>query len=176
MNEHDINEAEPALRVRLEELGAQRWAELAGVRLAWVHGGVWLELGERFVPAPRSIEELNEALRGSQAELDSEASFADVMALVELVTGARVIRTKEDLRHLTLDQPGPEVIRSGTVGARGLARWEAPRRGQQGLVFYANLWREGGADFVRLQVDRATRSISVEVIDGGWFEIAAYLG
>ena len=45
-----------------------------------------------------------------------------------------------------------------------------------GLVFHANLWRKGGADFVRLQVDRATRSISVEVIDGGWFEIAASLG
>jgi hypothetical protein len=176
MNERDINEAEPALRARLEELGAKRWTELVGVRVAWVHGGVWLALGERFVPAPRSVEELNEALRGSQAELDSEASFEDVMELVKLATGARVIRTKEDLSYLTLDQPGPEVIRSGTVGAHGLARWEAPRRDQQGLVFYANLWREGGADFVRLQVDRATRSISVEVIDGGWFEIAAILG
>jgi hypothetical protein len=75
-----------------------------------------------------------------------------------------------------LDQPGPEVIRSGTVGARGLARWEAPRWDQQGLVFYANLARKDGADFVRMQVDRATRSLSVEVIDDGWFEIAARLG
>lgn len=121
MNERDVNGAKPALRARLEELGAKRWTELAGVRLAWVHGGVWLALGERFVRAPRTFEELNEALRGSQAELESEASFGEVMELVEL-------------------------------------------------------WRDGGADFVRLQVDRATRSISIEVIDSGWFEIAASLG
>jgi|GEM_PF-4640916 len=44
------------------------------------------------------------------------------------------------------------------------------------MVFYANLWREGGADFVCLRVERATRSISVEVVDRGWFEIAASLG
>jgi hypothetical protein len=176
MNQRDIMEAEPALRARLEELGAERWAEPVGVRLAWVHGGVWLALGERFVPAPRSIKELNEALRGSQAELDSEASFAELMELVELATGAQVTRTKEDLEYLTLDQPGPEVIRSGTIGAHGLASWEAPRWDTRRLVFYANLKREGGADFVRFQVERATRAISVEVIDSGWFEIAAFLG
>jgi|GEM_PF-4064858 len=60
------------------------------------------------------------------------------MALVELATGARVVRTREDLHLLTLEQPGPEVIRSGTVGERGLARWEAPRRTPEGMVFYAN--------------------------------------
>ncbi|MDY7229364.1 hypothetical protein [Hyalangium rubrum] len=176
MEKHDINEAEPALRARLEGLGAKHWTELAGVRLAWVRSGVWLALGERFVPAPRSVEELSEALRGSQAELDSETSLEEVMELVELTTDARVVRTEEDLSYLTLDQPGPEVISSGTIGERGLARWEAPHRDPQGLVFYANLRREGGADFVRMQVDRATRSISVEVVDGGWFEIAAILG
>ncbi len=176
MKEHHISEAEPALRARLEALGAKRWTELAGVRLAWVHSAAWLALGERFVPAPRSLEELSEALRGSRAELDSEASLEEVMELVELTTRARVTRTKEDLSYLTLDQPGPEVIHSGTIGERGLASWEAPRRDPRGLVFYANLSREGGADFVRLQVERATRAISVEVIDGGWFEVAAYLG
>ncbi|ADO70541.1 hypothetical protein [Stigmatella aurantiaca] len=94
------------------------------------------------MPAQRSVEELNEALRGSQAELDSEANLEEVMELVALATRAEGIRTKEDLGYL-----------SGTVGAR----WEAPRRDQHGLVFYANLRREDGADFVRLQVDRATR-------------------
>ncbi|WP_224248007.1 hypothetical protein [Hyalangium gracile] len=176
MSERDIQEAEPTLRTRLEEIGAKRWAELAGVLLAWVRWEVWLALGERFVPAPRSIDELNEALRESRAELESEASFQEVMELVELVTGAKVTRTEEDLHYLTLDQPGPEVIRSGTIGTRGLAAWEAPRREPRGMVFYANLPRESGADFVRFQVDRATRSISVEVIDDGWFEVAACLG
>lgn len=175
MSEHELHEAEPALRARLAEIGAERWAERAGVRLAWVRWQVWVELGERFVPAPRSIDELSEALRGAQAELDSEASFQQVMELVELATGAKVTRTKEDLHDLTLDQPGPEVIRSGTIGERGLASWEAPRRAPQELVFYANLRREDGADFVRLRVDRATRAISAEVIDSGWFEIAAKL-
>jgi hypothetical protein len=87
-----------------------------------------------------------------------------------------VTRTQEDLHFLTLDQPGPEVIRSGTIGARGLARWEAPRRDSRELVFYANLERADGADFVCLRVDRASRTLSVEVVDRGWFEIAARLG
>ncbi len=78
MNVHDIHEAEPALRARHEELGTKRWAELAGA-LAWVHGGVCLALVEGFVPTPRSIEKLNEALRGSQTVLDSEAVLEEVM-------------------------------------------------------------------------------------------------
>ncbi|MCY1043895.1 hypothetical protein OV208_21440 [Corallococcus sp. bb12-1] len=176
MKERDIPEAEPALRARLEEFGARNWSELAGVRLAWAHGRTWLALGAWFVLSPCSIEELSEALRGSHADLDSEAGFEEVMELVRSATGARVIRTADDLDDLTEDKPGPEVIRSGTIGARGLALWEAPRRDSQGLVFFANLWRVGGADFVRLKVDFATRSLSVEVIDCGWFEVAAFLG
>lgn len=176
MHVHDIHEAEPALRARLEQLGAGAWAELAGVRVAWVHGAVWVSLGERFARAPCSAAELSEELQGSRAELDSRASFEQVMEWVELATGARVTRTRKDLSYLTLDQPGPEVIRSGTIGARGLASWEVPRSERERLVFYANLERTGGADFVRFQVDRATRTISVEVIDNGWFEIAAKLG
>ncbi|RKH22666.1 hypothetical protein D7V77_26310 [Corallococcus sp. CA041A] len=120
--------------------------------------------------------DLNEALRASRVELDSEAGFEELLELVELTTGAKVIRTEEALGFLTLDQPGPEVIRSGTVGERGLVAWEAPRRDARGLVFYANLERPDGADFVRMLVAPATRTISVEVIDDGWFEIAAYLG
>nr|WP_242593331.1 hypothetical protein [Corallococcus exiguus] len=115
-------------------------------------------------------------MRASRADLDSEAGFEELMELVELTTGARVIRTEEALGFLTLDQPGPEVIHSGTVGERGLAAWEAPRRDARGLTFYANLKRPDGADFVRMRVELSTRSFSIEVIDGGWFEIAAYLG
>ncbi|RYZ44198.1 MAG: hypothetical protein EOO71_00430 [Myxococcaceae bacterium] len=135
-----------------------------------------MALGGWFVVTPCSIEELSEALEGSRAELDSEAGFEQVMELVRTATRARVIRTRSDLDGLTEDQPGPEVIRSGTLGARGLALWEAPRRDSQGLVFFVNLWRQEGADFVRLQVDFATRSMSAEVIDSGWFEVAAFLG
>ncbi|WP_239576528.1 hypothetical protein [Archangium primigenium] len=176
MNERDTREAQPELRARLEALGAQHWMELAGVQLAWTRGMAWLARGEGFVPPPRPIEELDEALQRSGADLDSEEALAEVMDLVELVTGARVVRTREHLHFLTLDQPGPEVIHSGTVGARGLARWEDPRRDARGLVFYANLWRADGADFVCLRVDRASRALSVEVVDEGWFEIAARLG
>ncbi|RKG70461.1 hypothetical protein D7V80_05180 [Corallococcus sp. CA054B] len=120
--------------------------------------------------------DLTEALRASRVALDSDAGFEELMKLVELTTGAKVIRTEEALGFLTEDQPGPEVIRSGIIGARGLAAWEAPRRDARGLTFYANLKRVDGADFVRMQVDPATRTVSVEVIDEGWFEIAAYLG
>ncbi|MHA7630439.1 hypothetical protein [Corallococcus sp. M7] len=120
--------------------------------------------------------DLNEALRASPMELDSEAGFEELLELVEQTTDARVIRTREALDFLTLDQPGPEVIHSGTVGERSLSAWEAPRRDARGLVFYANVKRPDGADFVRMRVDPATRTLSVEVIDGGWFEIAAYLG
>ncbi|NRD53910.1 hypothetical protein HRD49_34375 [Corallococcus exiguus] len=120
--------------------------------------------------------DLNEALRASRVELDSEAGFEELLELVELTTGAKVIRTEESLQFLTLDQPGPEVIHSGTLGERGLAAWEAPRRDARGLTFYANLKRPDGADFVRMQVELSTRSLSIEVIDEGWFEIAAYLG
>ncbi|NPC72490.1 hypothetical protein HPP05_22295 [Corallococcus exiguus] len=120
--------------------------------------------------------DLNEALRASRVELDSEAGLEELMELVERVAEAKVIRTEEALQFLTLDQPGPEVIHSGTVGERGLAAWEAPRRDARGLTFYANLRRPDGADFVRMQVELSTRSFSIEVIDGGWFEIAAYLG
>nr|WP_253903138.1 hypothetical protein [Corallococcus exiguus] len=108
--------------------------------------------------------------------MDSEAGLEELMELVERVAEAKVIRTEEALQFLTLDQPGPEVIHSGTVGERGLAAWEAPRRDARGLTFYANLRRPDGADFVRMQVELSTRSFSIEVIDGGWFEIAAYLG
>ena len=176
MNERDLHEADPVLRARLEALGAQHWTELAGVRLAWVHGAVWWARGEGFVPAPRPIAELNEALQGSGAELESETAFAEVMALVGLMTGARVTRTREDLHFLTLDQPGPEVLYSGTVGPPGLARWEAPRREGRVMVFYANLERDKDADFVCLRVDPASRALSVERVDGGWFEVAAKLG
>ena len=84
MNERDLHEAAPPLRAKLEALGAQHWMELAGVRLARVHGEAWLALGGEFVPAPLSVETLNEALRDSGTELDSEAAFEEVMALVEL--------------------------------------------------------------------------------------------
>ncbi|MGE6763397.1 hypothetical protein ACQKGO_35635 [Corallococcus interemptor] len=170
--ERNLHEAPPALRARLEAAGATRWAEVAGVLLAWFHGWwPWLALGDTFLEPPRSVAELNEALRASRAELEPEA----VMQLVEFVTRARVTRTREDLDFLTLDQPGPEVIRSGTVGERGLAAWEAPRWDARSLTFYANVERADGADFVRFQVDLATRTVSVEVIDDGWFEIAARL-
>ncbi|ATB27066.1 hypothetical protein [Melittangium boletus] len=175
-NERDIHDAEPVLRAKLEALGAQHWMELVGIRLAWVRWWVWVEFGETFVPAPRSVGELSEALRNSRAELNSEAALAEVMELVELVTGARVTRTRDNLHSLTLDQPGPEIIFSGTIGAQGLTRWEAPRWDSRGMVFYANLPRERGADFVCMRVDRASRALVVEVVDEGWFEVAAKLG
>ncbi|RKH15959.1 hypothetical protein D7Y13_13575 [Corallococcus praedator] len=128
------------------------------------------------MPAPGTIEGLNAFLRESWAELDSDTGLEELMELVNRTTQARVIRTRRDLRHLTEDQPGPEVVRSGTIGERGLARWEAPRWDARGLVFYANLRRQDGADFVCLRVNLITRTISVEVVDGGWFEIAAFLG
>ncbi|RKH64753.1 hypothetical protein D7W81_17965 [Corallococcus aberystwythensis] len=128
------------------------------------------------MPAPTTLEGLSALLRDAPGELDSEEGLEDVMALVNLLPEVRVTRTRQDLDHLTEDQPGPEVIRSGTIGKRGLARWEAPRREPRALVFYANLWREDGADFVCLRVDLATRTISVEIVDEGWFEVAAFLG
>lgn len=176
MSERDLREAEPVLRARLEALGAKRWQALAGVPLAWAQGCMWMALGERFVPAPRPFEVLSEALRESRAELDSEEGLEQVMDLVQWMTEARVTRTTDNLDSLTLDQPGPEVIHSGTVGKRGQALWEPPRRGPEGLVFFANLRRKDSADFVRIRVDFATRSFSVEVVDEGWYEVAAYLG
>lgn len=130
--EREIHEAPPELRARLEAVGAQRWSELAGVPVAWVHSQAWPAHGETFLEPPRSIQELNDALRTSRAELDSEAGFEELMMLMELATQAKVTRTRDDLHSLTLDQPGPEVIRSGTLGERGLAAWEAPRRDSHG--------------------------------------------
>ncbi|NOK19203.1 hypothetical protein HMI50_19520 [Corallococcus carmarthensis] len=146
------------------------------MKVAWGNGRDWWAVEETFVPAPATLEGLNAFLRASRAELDSETGLEEVMELVNLLPDVRVTRTEQDLKHLTEDQPGPEVIRSGTIGERGQARWEPPRRDARELVFYANLWREGGADFVCLRVALATRTISVEVVDVGWFEIAAFLG
>jgi hypothetical protein len=175
-DERNVHDAEPVLRAKLEAIGAHQWKVLAGVRLAWVRWSVWVESGETFVPAPRPVAEVSEALRSSRAELDSEAVLVEVMELVELATEARVTRTRDDLYYLTLDQPGPEIIFSDTIGAKGLARWEAPRWDSREMVFYANLPRERNADFVCIRVDRASRTLSVEVVDQGWFEVAARLG
>jgi hypothetical protein len=126
--------------------------------------------------APRTLEEMNAFLKDAPLALNSDAGLAEVLDVMDRMLDVRVIHTREDLHSLTLDQPGPEVIHSGTLGATGLARWEPPRRDSRELVFYANLWKKDGADFACLRVDLATRTLSVEVVDQGWYEVAAYLG
>jgi hypothetical protein len=135
--------------------------------------GVWR-------PAPQPLGELQAALRATRAVLEEPARHEELLALVEHALGARVARTAAERDLLTLDQPGPEVIRSGQLGARGLARWAAPQvtldAAGGALTFYANLPREDGADFVCVRIALASRELDVEVVDGGWFEIAARLG
>lgn len=106
----------------------------------------------------------------------TDVSLDEVMERFEAATGGRVTRTEEQLNYLTLDQPGPEVIHSGTIGKAGLAAWKAPRKDGAVLIFFANVERKGGADFVRVRLDPAARALYVEFIDCGWFEVAAYLG
>ncbi len=179
MYERDVSAAEPALQAALAQIGASSWTELAGVRLAWGRGRTWLQQGETFIPTPLTVAELNQVLgqrHGAAADHDWLPCGEEVMTLVERATEARVIRTPERLHYLTLDQPGPEVIYSGTIGARGLAQFRIPQWEPAGFTFYANLERPDGADFVRLQLIPATRTITVTVIDDGWFEVAARLG
>jgi hypothetical protein len=115
---------------------------------------------------------LAEIIRAAEIEGDG-ASFLE---LYERATGARVTRTRQDLEYLTLDQPGPEVIRSATIGRTGLERWHPPQLTEEAFVFYANLESAAGADFVCVRYERAVREISVEVVDQGWYEVAAQLG
>lgn len=179
MYEREPSAAEPALQAALAAIGARSWTELVGVRLAWARGQTWLQLGEAFVPTPLTVAELNQALgqrRGAALDPDWLPSGEEVLALVEQATVARVIRTTESLHHLSLDQPGPEIIYSGTIGARGIAHFRIPQWEPAGFTFYANLERADGADFVRMQLVLTTRTITVEVIDDGWFEVAARLG
>lgn len=104
-----------------------------------------------------------------------ESEFEDYFLEYERSTGGRVVRTRSDLEYVKLDQPGPEIIASGTIGEVGLARWCAPFFDRGELVFYANLPRAKGADFVCVRYEPATGAQSTEVVDGGWFEIAADL-
>jgi hypothetical protein len=177
----EAGEAAPTLRAKLEELGARHWLELAGVRLAMTDPP-WIAIGEEWRRAPLAGEELAAALRASHVELEAASSGStsaalrdELLELYEYATVAKVTQTAQELEHLTEDQPGPEVIHSGTIGEVGLAAWRAPSFEDGELVFFANQERKDGADFVRVTIDLKARSIAVERIDGGWFEIAADL-
>lgn len=104
-----------------------------------------------------------------------EADIEPFLAAYERATGANVTRTADDLRHLERDQPGPEIIRSGTIGDIGKARWQPPALERGVLTFYANQPSASGADFVCVRLETAPGALSVEVVDEGWFEVAADL-
>lgn len=173
----EASEAEPPRRARLEELGAKHWMELAGVTLAMTYPP-WIAVGAEWRRAPVAIEELAGALRASRVALEAELPTAlrdELLELFEYATEAKVTQTEQDLEYLTEDQPGPEVIHSGTIGEVGLAAWRAPSCAHGQLVFFANQAKQDGADFVRVSLDLKTRAIESERIDGGWFEVAADL-
>ncbi len=174
-SERRTEEAEGELRQKLDELGASHWRELCGVTIALHSWKPWIEVDGGFCEAPLHWQELSAALAAARPALDSDEAMEEAMELVKQATGARAARTREELEDLTEDRPGPEVIRSGTIGARGLASWEAPRREARGLVFYANREREGGADFIRVTIAAQSYAVTAEIIDEGWFEIAAKL-
>lgn len=107
------------------------------------------------------------------APIDEAAEAAEaVMARYEQDTGARVVRTADDLDSYANDRSGPEVIRSGTIGPIGVAAWTAPRREGDALIFYANHERKNAADFLRVRLDLTTGAHTSELIDEGWFETA----
>ena len=191
------DEAEPALRTTLDALKEKHWLELAGVKLVMAYP-VLVAVGNEWKKAPLAVEEVSAALRASPVDLkradhrvangqqlesegdgegEGEAHTLDdeLLALYEHATGAKVTWTEQELRWLTEDQPGPEVIRSGTIGEVGLAAWRAPRREEGRLVFYANLPRKDGADFVRVSLELGARRFEVERVDDGWFETAVDL-
>lgn len=203
MRRRKVSAAKRALRRDLEAMNASEWDVLAGVRVAWVYGATWFELGGMWRSAPRTVAELEAALsstlpsatdgapQGSdddeyEAATDGSGSGAhdlggehldrreelvrELMVLYELATFARVTRTAEELEHLTLEQPRPEVIHSGQVGARGMARWQPPCVAGAMLRFFANAPRGPLADFVYVEVNLLTGQFSIEVVDGGWFE------
>ena len=95
-----------------------------------------------------------------------------LMTRYEQETGGRVVRTPDSLDSYANDRSGPEVIRSGTIGALGVAAWAAPHREGDTLVCYANHERKDAADFLRVRIDLATGARTIERIDEGWFETA----
>lgn len=101
-----------------------------------------------------------------------DADHESFLAAYEQVTGAKVTRTAEDLAHLQAEQPGPEVFASGTIGEVGKQRWQPPTLDRGALTFYANLPSSKGADFVCVRLETVTGTLSVEVVDNGWFEMA----
>lgn len=115
---------------------------------------------------------------GDAADADQGGAAADLEALLqryEAEHGARVVRDPDALHSLTLDQPGPECIGSGTVGPVGVARWQPPQLDGSGaiLVFYANQPRsDRKADFLCVRMNAQTGESRAEVVDGGWYEIA----
>lgn len=174
----EASEAETSLRARLEELGTKHWLELAGVTLAMTFPP-WIAIGSEWRRAPLPIEQLAAALRASRVDLEATASSStlrdELLELFEYATEAKVTQTAQDLDYLTEDQPGPEVIHSGTIGRAGLAAWHAPSCEDGRLVFFANQEKPDGADFVRVTLDLQARAIEFERVDDGWFEVAADL-
>ncbi len=109
------------------------------------------------------------------ARVSREADVEPFLRAYERASGAKVTRTAEDLSYLQLDQPGPEVIHSGTVGAAGVARWAPPALEGGVLTFYANQPKADGADFVCVRLETRVPALSTEVVDQGWYETAADL-
>jgi hypothetical protein len=141
----EADEAEPGFRATLEALKEKHWLELAGVKLVMAYP-VLVVIGDELKKAPLAVEDVSAALRASPVDLESpghrgahrqqlESEGADegegaaqgptlddeLLELYEHATGAKVTWTETELRWLTQDQPGPEVIRSGTIGEVGLA-------------------------------------------------------
>lgn len=170
-----LDDADPDLRARLQALGAREWDRWAGVVVAASARWRWhIDVDGVLVAAPLTHAALVSIARA--ARVTSEDDVEPFLALYEHATEARVTRTAQHLEYLREDQPGPEIIGSGQIGAVGLERWRAPRLADGVLVFYANQPSARGADFVCVRYEVASGALSVEVVDEGWFEVAAQLG
>lgn len=167
----------PPSREGIREAGAADGADAEAAASA--ASGVDAAAGVDAAGEARSAASAGDAHRSASTVEKVANSTPDALEHLlrryELEHGAEVVRTPDRLRSLTLDQPGPEVIRSGTVNETGIARWRPPQFDASAacLVFYANQPRpDRTADFLCVRMNVYTGESSIEVVDTGWYEIA----